>query len=153
MDAHRTVLEATKLMVDRGVGSMVVMDGQQVTGFFTERDLMNRVVVKNRDPHITYLSEVCSKELIKVQANLPCREALDLMRTNRIRHLLVWDGEEFAGLVAMRDLAGLMGEKVALRDRMANLMTAVVFVLVLGVIGLLVFMIPKMLDIANRIPG
>ncbi|MBF0142022.1 MAG: CBS domain-containing protein [Magnetococcales bacterium] len=151
MAQDRTVLEAAKLMMERGEGSVVVTHKDQVVGFFTERDLVTRVVVKNKDPHITTLGEVCTHDLVKIQPTLTCQDSYELMRSNKIRHLMVWEQERFIGLIAMRDLAGLMGQKESTRERMVNAFTALFILLIVGVIGFLVYLIPSMLAVANRL--
>ncbi len=67
INQYRTVAEGVEIMVNRGVGSLVVMEGSTVVGYFTERDLMVRVVGRKRDPIRTPINEVMTRDLVRVE--------------------------------------------------------------------------------------
>jgi CBS domain-containing protein len=107
LDEDRTILDAAQLMVERYIGSIVVTAAHDVVGIFTERDLM-RIVAQRRDPAGIKLKEVMRVDLLRVSPYATVEDCLSLMRANRCRHLLVFDGEDFLGIVSLRDLAMLM---------------------------------------------
>ena len=107
IDEHRSVLEAAKLMVKEFIGSVLVTSSSGIRGLFTERDLMMNVVGKEKDPAETIIKNVMT-EGVKVRPKDDANTCLDLMKENRCRHLLVFEGDEFVGIVSLRDMAALM---------------------------------------------
>ena len=150
IDQHRTVSESVGFMVDRGVGSIVVTGNGKVVGYFTERDLLVRVIGRKKDPEVCLIRDVMSCELVKVPHNASCRFCLEQMRDKGIRHLLVFQENIFVGVVSLRSLAALMNQGSGKRDWMINFFGGVVLLVVLGVIALLVSMVPDMLGVINR---
>lgn len=137
-------------MVDHGVGSIVVTGKGKVVGYFTERDLLVRVVGKKRDPAVTLMRDVMTRELVKVSHDASCRYCLEQMKVNDIRHLLVYQENIFSGVVSLRSLAALMTQGSDVKDLMVNFVGGLVLLVVLSVIGLLVYLVPDMLGIVER---
>ena len=107
----KTVLDAVDLMTEKYIGSVVVMGDSGIKGPFTERDLMMRVVAHRRDPAIVRLRDVMPNSFPKVNPDDSCDHCLDLMHEHGCRHLLVYEGDKFVGLVSLRDLVVLMLEE------------------------------------------
>lgn len=123
LDENETVLEAATVMVDRYIGSIVVTRGSKVRGIFTERDLI-RVVAQEQNLAQVRLADVMRTDLISVSPNESVDQCLNLMRTNRCRHLLVFEGGECVGIVSLRDLVVLMlEEKEALVEELTKYIT------------------------------
>lgn len=99
-----TVLEAARLMNQRGIGAVVVMEGTSLRGIFTERDLMVRVVAEQKDPAATLVGEVMSRRLVTARAETKIDECAALMTQQRIRHLPVLSGDTLAGVITIGDL-------------------------------------------------
>jgi CBS domain-containing protein len=100
-----TVLEAALLMNEHKIGALVVLEGGQVAGMFTERDVLQRVVGQRRDPATTTVGEVMSTEVVCCTAETTLEEARGAMKNRRIRHLPLVDGEgRLQGLVSIGDL-------------------------------------------------
>jgi CBS domain-containing protein len=99
-----TVLEAAQLMNDRGIGAVLVMEGKELRGIFTERDIMRRVVAAQRSPATTPVREVMTATLITTRAEAPLDECASLMTSRRIRHLPVMGPEGLCGVVTTGDL-------------------------------------------------
>ena len=91
-------------MVECNVGAVPVLDGTQLVGIFSERDLMRRVVTEGRDPLSTYIAEVMSTDLRTVTPGSYSEEAMCLMQTYGVRHLPVCDGPMLVGFLSLRDL-------------------------------------------------
>lgn len=105
LQAEATVADAVALMDAREVGVLVVMNEDKlVAGVFSERDLLSRVVARERDPKVTPLSMVMTTDVKFVSPGTSTEAALALMHLHRFRHLLVIDGPRVCGLVSMRDL-------------------------------------------------
>ncbi len=115
IDGNHSVLEASALMAEEFVGSVVITSASKITGIFTERDLMMRVVGKKRDPERARIKDVMTKDVVTVSPKDTANYCLNLMKEHRCRHLLVFDGDEFVGIVSLRDMVALlMEEKEAL---------------------------------------
>jgi CBS domain-containing protein len=103
--ASATVAEAVDVMAEREVGAvMVLSEDKLVSGIFSERDLLTRVVQAGRDPKTTPISLVMTRDVRFVSPGTSIEAALALMHVLRFRHLLVIDGPRVHGLVSMRDL-------------------------------------------------
>ena len=108
-----TVLEAVEAMCRAHVGALLVMEeGQKLSGVFSERDLMMRVVLKGRDASRIPVREVMTRELVCVEPNTAPRQAMALMTDHRVRHLPVVEGKRVVGLVSIGDLV-----RWTIRDR------------------------------------
>lgn len=108
IDENKSVLDAAKLMTEEFIGSVVVTNSSGIRGLFTERELVMNVVGKGKDPEKVRIKDVMTSNPIRVRPNDTVSGCLDLMKEQRCRHLLVFDGEEFVGLVSLRDLVALM---------------------------------------------
>lgn len=111
IDESHSVLEAATLMAEEFVGSAVITSSSKITGIFTERDLMMRVVGKKRDPESVKIKDVMTKDVAMVSPKDTADYCLNLMKEYRCRHLLVFDGDEFVGIVSLRDMVALMMEE------------------------------------------
>lgn len=99
-----TVQEAVAMMNDRGTGSVLVVDGGKLTGIFTERDLMRRVVAERLDPGATPLRDVMTTALVTCTTDATIDDCEALMSERRIRHLPVVEGGTVRGVVTTGDL-------------------------------------------------
>jgi CBS domain-containing protein len=111
IDEGHSVLDAATLMAEEFVGSAVITSSSKITGIFTERDLMMRVVGRKRDPEKVKIKDVMTKDMVRVSPKDTANHCLNLMKERRCRHLLVFNGEEFVGIVSLRDMVALMAEE------------------------------------------
>jgi CBS domain-containing protein len=110
--ASATVAEAVDVMAARHVGAVVIKNEEGlVSGIFTERDLLVRVVHAGRDPRSTPISLVMTRDVRFVTPGTTVEAALSLIHVNRHRHLLVIDGPHAYGLVSIGDLVRLIIER------------------------------------------
>lgn len=100
----QTVLDAAQLMNARGIGALLVTEGGRLSGIFTERDLMRRVVAEQRDPARTTLFDVMTTRLVTSRPEMPIEECAALMTSQRIRHLPVLENEILVGIVTIGDI-------------------------------------------------
>jgi CBS domain-containing protein len=101
---HQTVLEVARLMVEHNIGAVPVLKQGELIGIFSERDLMNRVVVEGKDPARTPVSEVMTGDPLTVATNDNLETCMTLMRRHGFRHLPVCSGGELRGVVSLRDI-------------------------------------------------
>jgi len=99
-----TVLEAAQLMNARGIGALLILDGGELVGIFTERDVMRRVVAEQRDPARTTISDVMTRHLVTTRAEITVEECASQMTARRIRHLPVIGETGLAGVITIGDL-------------------------------------------------
>jgi CBS domain-containing protein len=104
IDADATVFDAVKAMVGANVGALLVTEGEDIVGIFTERDYMRRIAVEGRTSRTTPVSEVMSSPVICVTPETSIEESMALMTDRRIRHAPVTDGGMLVGIVSIGDL-------------------------------------------------
>ena len=104
VDSMTSVLDAARVMSERHIGAVPVVDGERLAGIFTERDVMSRIVAGARDPRATPVAEVMSTELVVADITETCEACLSRMQQARVRHLIVLDRGRLAGIVSLRDL-------------------------------------------------
>jgi CBS domain-containing protein len=105
MKATASVMEAAEFMAGRKIGAVCVLDDEgKLIGVFSERDLLNRVVVLKHDPAVLRLGAVTSPLRAVIRCDETPRQALERMEQIGSRHLPVVDGEKWVGMLSMRDL-------------------------------------------------
>lgn len=109
------VRNAARLMKHRRVGSVLVMNGDELEGIFTERDMVYRVVADGLDPDLTPLSRVMTADPDTIDARATALDALQQMNQRGYRHLPVMDQGRVVGIVSRRDF---YGEEKAEEDRL-----------------------------------
>jgi CBS domain-containing protein len=99
-----TVLRAATLMNDEGIGGVLVMEGDDLAGIFTERDVLRRVVAGGLDPARTTVGEVLTSSVVTCGPQTTIDECAALMTARHIRHLPVREAGRLVGLVTIGDL-------------------------------------------------
>lgn len=150
VDIGATVLEASRTMVSNGSGSVVATREGNVVGLFTERDLLNRVIGQNLNPGEVLVQDAMSCNLIKICHDASCQQSLQVMRENKIRHLMVFNGTQFLGILSMRNLMDLQNSKTSIQEIVIKAVGGAILLTVVGILGLLVYLIPEMARIADR---
>jgi CBS domain-containing protein len=106
------VSEAAQLMETDDIGSLPILDGEQLAGMVTDRDIVVRAVARGKDPRGMPVSEVASSELVTIHANDDLADALRLMASQQVRRLPVVDEDNrLVGILAQADIAGEAKEK------------------------------------------
>jgi CBS domain-containing protein len=103
-EPHQTVLDVARLMVDHNIGAVPVVQHGRLLGIFSERDLMNRVVVGGKDPARTLVSQVMTEDPMTVQPGDSLETCMTLMRRHGFRHLPVCSDRELSGFISLRDI-------------------------------------------------
>jgi CBS domain-containing protein len=105
--ADTSVLDASTLMVDRGVGGVMVVEEGRLMGIFTERDVLRRVVAVRLDPTSTLVRDVMTAPVLTVAPETPLEACRALRSERRIRHLPVIADGALVGLVSSGDVLAL----------------------------------------------
>jgi len=100
----QTVYDAARIMAEKKIGALPVVEGERVVGIFSERDIMNRVVAKNLDTQRTTIDQVMTKELIVGEPDEDIEEILVRMKQANIRHLPIIEEGKLIGIISFRDL-------------------------------------------------
>ncbi len=89
IDEKRSVLDASRLMVERGLGSVMVTRNDERVGILTERDVLKKVVARSLNASSTKIRDVMSSPPITIEHDRPLREAIDQMNRKGVRRMLV----------------------------------------------------------------
>lgn len=103
-EPHQTVLEVARLMVDHNIGAVPIIQHGRLLGIFSERDLMNRVVVGGKDPARTLVDQVMTEDPMTVQPGDSLETCMTLMRRHGFRHLPVCADRVLSGFISLRDI-------------------------------------------------
>lgn len=120
------VLEAIRLMADKSVGALLVMEGDQLLGILSERDYARKVILMGRSSKDTPVSAIMTPApLVTVSSHSRTKECMRLMTDRRIRHLPVVDDGRVVGMLSIGDLVrsiieGLEGEVEQLKQYIAG---------------------------------
>ena len=98
------VIDALKLLADKGVGAVLVMDGARLLGILSERDYARKVELKGKASTTTLVSEIMTKEVIFVTPNQTNEDCMALMTGKHLRHLPVIEEDKVIGILSIGDL-------------------------------------------------
>ncbi len=102
-DPAESVDRVARRMSEAGVGAAIVILGERVSGIFTERDLLDRVVARGLDPKKTEVADVATADVHTVATDASLRECAEKLKTNQVRHLPVMNGIHPVGIISARD--------------------------------------------------
>jgi CBS domain-containing protein len=99
-----SVLDALKLMAEKDVGALVVLDGEGLAGIFSERDYARKVILHGKSSKATPVSEIMTHKVVCVRPDQSVEECMALMTDKRIRHLPVLDDRKVIGVISIGDV-------------------------------------------------
>jgi CBS domain-containing protein len=108
-----TILDAARVMNERRVGSLLVIENGAVAGILTEKDVVYRVVAAGKDPGLVRARDVMSSPVLCIQPDRPIEEIEAIMRQERVRHVPVVDGKALLGLLSIGDVTAWHAAKSA----------------------------------------
>jgi CBS domain-containing protein len=101
---NTSVLEALKIMAERNIGSVVVMEDGNYLGIITERDYSRKVILKGKHSIDTTVSDIMSSDLPAISPDDSVERCMSLMSENNIRYLPVFEGKKLSGIISMSDV-------------------------------------------------
>ena len=104
VEENDTVASVVRRMAEIHVGAILVLEGEQLRGVFSERDLMRRVVLEKLDPELTPVKDVMSTDIATIDETASLEEAMEAMHAHNCRHLPVTRDSRVVAFLSMRDL-------------------------------------------------
>jgi CBS domain-containing protein len=116
-----SVRHTARLMREKKVAAVLVMDGDRLVGIITERDMTARVIAAGANPDTTLVRDVMTPNPDTLGPDDKASDAIRMMREHNYRHLPVVDGDKVVGMVSVRDLYAVYNTELEqdLRDRNA----------------------------------
>jgi len=111
IEGGATVFEAVTAMVEANVGALLVTEGAEIAGIFTERDYLRRIAVEGRRSRDTVVRDVMSAPVICVTPDTGVDESMALMSGRRIRHAPVVEDGALVGMISIGDLVTFISQK------------------------------------------
>jgi len=124
LQAHASVHEAVKLMNENKIGSLVIVRNGETVGILTERDLLERVLEKCKNPKETHVFEVMTSHVITGTPDMEIPEATSLMFENKVKKLPIVEGNKLVGMVTLTDIAratSVDAETLELVEKLSNM--------------------------------
>jgi CBS domain-containing protein len=100
----QTVYEAVRIMSEKDVGSLLVMEGKKLVGIITERHYARNVVLKGRTSPDTLIRDIMGRSVVCARPEQSVEACMDLMTRHHVRHLPVLDKGQVVGIVSIGDL-------------------------------------------------
>ncbi len=113
-----SVFDALRMMSDKDVGALLVMQGEQMIGIMSERDYARKVVLSGKTSRDTRVDEIMSTNVHTIHPDQTVEEAMELMNSKHIRHLPVVDGEHVLGMISIGDVVKsiIFKQREAIKD-------------------------------------
>ena len=124
IDPNATVIAAIRLMDEKNVGALPVVDNGRLVGIVSERDYTRKVILKERSSHEILVSEIMTKQLFTVAPSDSVTECMRIMTEKRVRHLPVLEGTDLVGILSIRDVVNwLMSAQTATIESLERYVT------------------------------
>jgi len=116
-----TVFDSLQLMADKGIGALLVMNGDKLVGIVTERDYARKVILEGKSSKDSTVKEIMTTKVLCVSPERTVDECMALMTDKRARHLPVLDHKHVVGVVSIGDLVKtLISEQQILIDQLQH---------------------------------
>lgn len=102
--SSQSVLDAVRLLAEKDIGAVLVIDDEKLSGILSERDYARKLILQNRDSRTTPVSEVMTRNVVTITRGMSVAECMTLMTKNRFRHLPVVEDEKVVGMISIGDL-------------------------------------------------
>ena len=99
-----TVYDALKLMAEKEIGALVVLEGEKMVGIITERDYSRKVILKGKASKETLVLEIMTSEVSYTSPDQKVEKCLSLMTKKRFRHMPVLEGSKVVGMLSIGDI-------------------------------------------------
>ena len=110
IDSGLTAQDAGKAMVEAKVDSILVFTNYNIIGIVTIKDMLDEVIAKGRDPSKVPIGELAQRQIIKIHKDTTVKEAINVMKKNDVRRLVVWNDERPIGIITQKTIIGNMSD-------------------------------------------
>ena len=118
---QESVYEALKLMADKEIGALVVVEAGKVVGIFSERDYARKVILEGRSSKETPVHDIMTGRVVGVNRDTTVEVCMELMTEGHFRHLPVMDGNRLIGVVSIGDVVkSIISEQGHLIEQLEN---------------------------------
>ncbi|GAB3556622.1 CBS domain-containing protein [Spirosoma fluminis] len=104
VSSDQTVLDALRLMAEKNIGAVLVVDQGELTGIFSERDYARKIVLKDRHSDDTRVADVMTTNVITIEPDQSLEDCMLIMSDRHIRHLPIVDKGELVGIISINDV-------------------------------------------------
>jgi len=112
IDPHATVFDALKLMAERNVGALVVLEENRLAGIISERDYARKIVLLGRQSPLTLVRDIMSTRVLCARPDQTVEDCMGMMTQKAVRHLPVLENKDIVGIVSIGDLVkAIIGEQ------------------------------------------
>ena len=119
-----SVFDALRLMAEKNVGALVVLEEGKLVGIFSERDYARKVILKGKSSKSTPVKEIMTGEVIDVAPDQSIDDCMALMTHKRVRHLPVLDGNQLVGVISIGDVVKtIISEQQTLIEDLSDYIT------------------------------
>lgn len=119
-----TVFDALRILAEKNIGAVLVVDQGRITGIFSERDYARKVVLEGKTSHDTLVKEIMSTNVLYVTLDRSSEECMALMIDKRIRHLPVLENNELKGVVSIGDVVkGVLDDREFIIEQLEQYIT------------------------------
>ena len=119
-----SVFEALKLMAGKNVGSLLVLENDEMIGLFSERDYARKVILKGKSSRDTPVREIMTSRVVYVRPRQTIEECMALMTDKRVRHLPVMEDKRLVGVISIGDVVkAIISEQEFLIHQLENYIT------------------------------
>ena len=124
IDADSSVFDALTLMADKDVGALLVLEGDNIVGIFSERDYARKVILHGKSSKETPVRQTMISDLVSVVPDETIEECMALMSDKHIRHLPVFEEDKLVGIISIGDVVNaVIAEKDSIIEQHENYIT------------------------------
>ncbi len=121
VESKKSSLDAAKILKEKDISFLVVINQNVPVGIITERDLVRKIVAENKDPSKTPISDIMSHKFRSVEPTTEIEDAVQKMLNYNIRRLVVLENNKLVGVVTQTDLTGYLRSKLLIKGTVDNI--------------------------------
>ena len=121
IEHDKTALDAARLISEKDVSFLVILDGDTPVGVLSESDFVKRLAADNKKASDVIISEIMSSNFRWVEPETELEDAIQKMLNNNIRRLVILDNNKLSGVITQTDLTGFLRDKLLVDETIKNI--------------------------------